>query len=169
MAKQYPAGYFRSSRDGYCRHGVYVGGIGADYICGRCESGEDSRPHAWRDEYRYADPVYVVSVNGGTRHSLRHPREALGLIRIVRECGGRIEYTKIAQAMTGWQTLFGDSVASNWDLDAERRAVERSIDRHYRRHAASVVRARERRRAVCRLPYSTINTIPGDVGARDTF
>lgn len=25
---------------GYCRHGVYVGGCGADYMCGACENGE---------------------------------------------------------------------------------------------------------------------------------
>lgn len=24
--------------DGYCKHGRYVGGCGADYICGECES-----------------------------------------------------------------------------------------------------------------------------------
>lgn len=36
----------RSRRDdqaeeGYCRHGVYVGGIGIDWMCGACESGEE--------------------------------------------------------------------------------------------------------------------------------
>jgi len=25
----------------YCRHGVYVGGSGVDYMCGACENGED--------------------------------------------------------------------------------------------------------------------------------
>lgn len=29
--------------DGYCPHGVYVGGIGIDWMCGRCESG-DTQP-----------------------------------------------------------------------------------------------------------------------------
>jgi hypothetical protein len=24
-----------------CRHGVYVGGVGIDWMCGRCESGDD--------------------------------------------------------------------------------------------------------------------------------
>ena len=28
-------------REGYCPHGVYVGGIGVDWMCGRCESGDD--------------------------------------------------------------------------------------------------------------------------------
>lgn len=27
---------------GYCVHGVYVGGCGADYMCGHCEMGEDT-------------------------------------------------------------------------------------------------------------------------------
>src|SRR6476661_9235203 len=27
---------------GYCKHGVYVGGCGADYMCGHCEMGEDT-------------------------------------------------------------------------------------------------------------------------------
>lgn len=27
-----------------CRHGVYVGGIGADYMCGQCENGDDDAP-----------------------------------------------------------------------------------------------------------------------------
>ena len=26
-------------RDGYCEHGVYVGGCGIDWMCGYCESG----------------------------------------------------------------------------------------------------------------------------------
>jgi hypothetical protein len=25
--------------DGYCKHGAWVGGLGADYMCGMCESG----------------------------------------------------------------------------------------------------------------------------------
>lgn len=25
--------------DGYCVHGVYVGGMGRDYLCGMCEAG----------------------------------------------------------------------------------------------------------------------------------
>jgi hypothetical protein len=27
-------------RDGYCKHGTYVGGIGVDWMCGPCENGE---------------------------------------------------------------------------------------------------------------------------------
>lgn len=27
------------TQDGYCEHGVYVGGCGADYMCGYCEQG----------------------------------------------------------------------------------------------------------------------------------
>jgi hypothetical protein len=26
-------------RDGYCEHGVYVGGCGIDWMCGYCENG----------------------------------------------------------------------------------------------------------------------------------
>jgi len=27
--------------EGRCKHGVYVGGIGVDWMCGRCENGEN--------------------------------------------------------------------------------------------------------------------------------
>jgi hypothetical protein len=27
--------------DGYCKHGVYVGGCMEDFMCGRCEMGDD--------------------------------------------------------------------------------------------------------------------------------
>jgi hypothetical protein len=30
-------GGWSSDHNGCCRHGVYVGGSGADYMCGRCE------------------------------------------------------------------------------------------------------------------------------------
>ena len=30
-----------SNRDGYCIHGVYVGGCGIDWMCGNCEMGYD--------------------------------------------------------------------------------------------------------------------------------
>jgi hypothetical protein len=30
------------AREGYCPHGVYVGGIGVDWMCGRCEDGDPS-------------------------------------------------------------------------------------------------------------------------------
>ena len=26
--------------NGYCKHGIYVGGCGIDFMCGRCENGE---------------------------------------------------------------------------------------------------------------------------------
>ena len=26
--------------DDYCKHGVYVGGCGIDWMCGKCEGGE---------------------------------------------------------------------------------------------------------------------------------
>lgn len=31
--------------NGYCVHGVYVGGCGADYMCGHCEMGEFVRTY----------------------------------------------------------------------------------------------------------------------------
>lgn len=30
--------YYRGETEGHCPHGVYVGGCGADYMCGYCES-----------------------------------------------------------------------------------------------------------------------------------
>lgn len=27
--------------DGFCRHGVFTGGVGIDWICGACEDGEE--------------------------------------------------------------------------------------------------------------------------------
>lgn len=38
--KDYPQGWASYPGD-TCKHGVYVGGCGADYICGRCEAGDD--------------------------------------------------------------------------------------------------------------------------------
>lgn len=36
---------------GYCEHGVYVGGCGIDWMCGRCESGEEPLSKAERKKY----------------------------------------------------------------------------------------------------------------------
>lgn len=44
--EQYRA-YRAGELDGYCVHGVYVGGCGIDWMCGICESGEDLSPVAW--------------------------------------------------------------------------------------------------------------------------
>jgi len=33
-------GGLTSDKDGYCKHGIYVGGVMEDYICGYCEDGE---------------------------------------------------------------------------------------------------------------------------------
>jgi hypothetical protein len=34
--------YYQSRGEYYCKHGVYVGSPGgADYMCGRCEMGDD--------------------------------------------------------------------------------------------------------------------------------
>jgi hypothetical protein len=41
--EMYPQGWRHYPGD-TCEHGVYVGGCGADYMCGRCESGEDDEP-----------------------------------------------------------------------------------------------------------------------------
>lgn len=51
--------YWAGELDGYCIHGVYVGGCGIDWMCGRCESGEQLSPTEWameivREERRYA-------------------------------------------------------------------------------------------------------------------
>jgi hypothetical protein len=37
---RYPQGWDNYPGD-RCKHGVYVGGVGADYMCWRCEMGED--------------------------------------------------------------------------------------------------------------------------------
>lgn len=39
LIKHYPQGWRYTPGD-VCKHGVYVGGCGADYMCGRCENGE---------------------------------------------------------------------------------------------------------------------------------
>ena len=36
---RYPQGW-RYRPGNVCRHGVYVGGVGVDYMCGRCEMGD---------------------------------------------------------------------------------------------------------------------------------
>ena len=40
LAKRYPQGWRYTPGD-LCKHGVYVGGCGADYMCGRCETEHD--------------------------------------------------------------------------------------------------------------------------------
>ena len=40
LAKQYPQGWRYYAGD-KCKHGVYVGGMGADYMCMHCELGDD--------------------------------------------------------------------------------------------------------------------------------
>lgn len=52
FAKRYPQGW-RGYPGDICKHGVYVGGSGADYMCGRCEMGWDDLPPAMtKDEIR---------------------------------------------------------------------------------------------------------------------
>lgn len=36
---------------GYCRHGVYVGGCGIDWMCGKCEDGAPEPTKAERKKY----------------------------------------------------------------------------------------------------------------------
>ena len=38
--REYPQGW-RAYPGDVCRHGVYVGGCGADLMCGRCEMGDE--------------------------------------------------------------------------------------------------------------------------------
>lgn len=38
-------------QSGYCQHGVYVGGCGIDWMCGKCESGEEPLTKAERKKY----------------------------------------------------------------------------------------------------------------------
>jgi hypothetical protein len=54
--------YWAGELDGYCIHGVYVGGSGIDWMCGICESGEDLTPTEWamanvRDSIRRSNRV----------------------------------------------------------------------------------------------------------------
>lgn len=48
--------YYRGELDGYCHHGVYVGGCGIDYMCHNCESGysnyEVALMAAWEEARR---------------------------------------------------------------------------------------------------------------------
>jgi hypothetical protein len=40
LREAYPQGWHHYAGD-TCEHGVYVGGMGVDYMCGRCEMGDD--------------------------------------------------------------------------------------------------------------------------------
>ena len=45
LAKRYPQGWRYTPGD-LCKHGVYVGGCGADYMCGRCETKTEEQDNA---------------------------------------------------------------------------------------------------------------------------
>lgn len=49
----------RKRSDGYCEHGVYVGGCGIDWMCGYCETG-DVKPEP-RHITRHDDRRYMSS------------------------------------------------------------------------------------------------------------
>jgi hypothetical protein len=42
LVERYPQGWRYTPGD-LCKHGVYVGGCGADYMCGRCETEHDGQ------------------------------------------------------------------------------------------------------------------------------
>lgn len=55
----------RQARDerGYCRHGQYVGGCGADYMCGACENG----PHWLSSGYSKSERARLLEGAKGVR------------------------------------------------------------------------------------------------------
>lgn len=48
---------------GYCKHGVYTGGCGIDYMCGACEMGYDQ----WYPQKSYRSVIKIVYPNGYTQ------------------------------------------------------------------------------------------------------
>ena len=63
-----------SDKDGYCKHGVYVGGCGIDWMCGICESGiTDEEYEAMCKEEALADrrkrwyDAYIEKMAAGLR------------------------------------------------------------------------------------------------------
>lgn len=51
MWKRHERDMYWRHKSGYCEHGVYVGGCGIDWMCGRCESGEEPLTKAERKKY----------------------------------------------------------------------------------------------------------------------
>ncbi len=45
--------------EGYCKHGVYVGGSGIDWMCGRCEDGDTSPEEEVKKEFTF---TYVPTI-----------------------------------------------------------------------------------------------------------
>lgn len=79
---------------GYCRHGVYVGGCGADYMCGRCEDGATRRDDL--DAVMCERPTYRVHYDNQAidpSHTMT-PSDAFGLARIIAEYGRVAVVTK---------------------------------------------------------------------------
>jgi len=93
--KQYPQGWKYYPGD-TCRHGVYVGGIGADYMCSYCESGEEPEKDSHGFEgYMPEDDGYVEDDRSefhdpGGRSALR----AGDRTEPCPTCGGKNKLTK---------------------------------------------------------------------------
>ena len=78
----------RRPYDGYCRHGVYTGGCGADYMCGRCEDGATHRDDL--DAAMRKHPTYRISIDdpSATPRGIYHRAELVhNLARIVATHG----------------------------------------------------------------------------------
>lgn len=89
---------------GYCKHGVYVGGCGIDWMCGECEFGDD--PH-WRDDYRWKRPWYEIRTASGLVVVERgvHGLSAARLMQMIaREQDSTV--TKYAATPDGSQVMY---------------------------------------------------------------
>lgn len=82
---------FDGLTQGNCKHGTYVGGCGIDWMCGACESGEDSRNfvevaedrltnEVWRDALDAHATNTLKAITYLARHYEHNPAQALSHI-----------------------------------------------------------------------------------------
>lgn len=60
--------YYAGRSDGYCPHGVYVGGCGIDWMCGACEG----------ESYSFTQQAYFEAtnhINNERRKAFKHAAE----------------------------------------------------------------------------------------------
>ena len=97
--RQVALDYLATPNEGYCFHGVYVGGCGIDWMCGYCESGDEGS-----SAYDYLEGVYRYKEAASTLRGIR--RRAKGL-----EFEGRIKAAKQAKDYDLAGSLYEEALA----------------------------------------------------------
>lgn len=77
----------RLHRNGYCRHGKYVGGCGIDWMCGLCEDGITLRQE--KDWALRRRPIWRIVLHGKP-FDVKTFAEGAGFLRMVKDDPGLV-------------------------------------------------------------------------------